>query len=203
MSISRFMFLILLALFSLQSFAADVAGISKIFKQTFWTSHYEERFCGKNIEGLVRKAMDQGLDLNNAYIVQITDTSGFMFGMVAAVSAREGGPFIQPRQQNPSNLPGEKNWYFHVVLKVDDKILDYDFTNDPKVLTMKEWLKEMWIPKEKMNDLAYRQYKMKGYKITTYPAEDYIIRQNQRLGVSAIEKVSYLKDYMPSFFQTN
>ena len=190
----------LFLLISIQALAADLVGISKLFKDSFWTDHYEARYCGKNIEKLVKKAMDQNLDLSGAEIIQITDSSGFMFGMVNALLAREGGSYIEPRQTNPTLTPGESNWYFHVVLKVEGKILDYDFTNEARILAEKKYFLEMFIPKDEQSDAEYRAFKMKGYKITTYPAEEYIQLRESRMSTDSIESKYSFKDYLPEFF---
>ena len=198
---SKLSLYILLISLSFQTLAADLKGITKIFKNSFWSSHYEEGYCGKNIENLVTKAIEARLDLDGAEIVQITDEGGWMFGMVNALAAREGGRLITPASASPARSPGEKNWYFHVVLLVDGKVLDYDFTNQVKILPLKDYLNAMFIPVSKMSDLEYKKSKMKSYKITTYPAEDYILRREQRLPVSEIEVESYLRDYLPDFFK--
>jgi hypothetical protein len=201
MIIKRFIFSLFFCLISLQSIAADLKGVSKIFQDTFWTSHYEERFCGKNIEKLVRMAIDARLDLSGAQILQITDQSGWMFGMVNALQAREGGRLIVPAQTSPERSPGEKNWYFHVVLLVEGKIIDYDFLSQASIYPIKDYMNAMFIPEKRVNDPAYKMSKMKGYKIKAYPAEDYILRQSQRLSVEQIAQESYLKDFLPVFFK--
>ena len=198
---AKFFSAALLLCFSSQVLAADLAGINRIFSSTFWTSHYEERFCGKNIEKLVRKSIEARLDLSDAYIVEITDVSGYMFGMVNALQAREGGRLITPARTNPERLPGEKNWYFHAVLLVNGKVMDYDFTNQPTVLPFNQYMTHMFIPADKHKDAKFKMNKMKGYKVTLFPAEDYILRQQQRLPVREIAKEYYLKDFSPSFFQ--
>lgn len=192
---------VFLSLLSFQVLAADLAGINRIFSSTFWTSHYEERFCGKNIQKLVRKSMDERLDLSDAYIVEITDVSGYKFGMVNALQAREGGRLITPARTKPDRHPGEKNWYFHAVLLVNGKVMDYDFTNWPTILPFDQYMTQMFIPADKHKDAKFKMYKMKGYKVTLFPAEDYMLRQQQRLSAREIGKEYYLKDYSPSFFQ--
>lgn len=192
---------LILFLISVQAIAADLKGISKIFQDSFWTSHYEERFCGKNIEKLVRKAIDARLDLSGAQIIQITDQSGWMFGMVNALQAREGGRLITPAQTSPERSPGEKNWYFHVVLLVEGKVIDYDFLSQATIYPLKDYLNAMFVPEKRLTDLEYKLSKMKGYKIKSYPAEDYILRQGQRLSVEEIAQEYYLKDFVPVFFK--
>jgi hypothetical protein len=187
--------------YSLSSLAADLAGISRIFSNTFWTSHYEERYCGKNIEKLVKKSMDARLDLRDAYIVEITDPVGRMFGMVNALQARESGRLIEPARTSPARHPGESNWYFHAVLLVNGRIMDYDFTNQPTILPLNHYLHQMFIPATKQTDLTYKQSKMKGFKLVLFPAEDYILRQQQRLSTREIAKEYYIKDLVPEFFK--
>jgi hypothetical protein len=65
---------------------------------------------------------------------------------------------------------------------------------------MANYLNEMFIPQSKRADLNYRLSKMKGYKITTYPAEDYILRRDQRMSTKEISTEYYLRDYLPTFF---
>jgi hypothetical protein len=192
--------LIVSLLLSFHTLAGDLNGLTKLFKDTFWTDHYEERFCGKNIEKLVRKAIDKNIDLNDVEILEITDSSGWMFGMVNALQARESGRYIEPRQSNPSNLPGESNWYFHVVLKVEGKILDYDFMNEATVLNEKDYFLKMFIPSDKQSNADYKMRKMKGYEITTYPAEDYILRRDNRQTSDDIKVKYKFPTYMPMFF---
>lgn len=197
---SKIILIILSALFSFHSFAADLVGISHIFKKTFWTSHYQERFCGRNIEGLVQKAIDARLDLSNAQILQITDPHGSMFGMVQAVVARESGRLIEPARTLPKRNPGVMNWYFHVVLMVEGKILDYDFTNQPRILSLNQYMNEMFIPADKMTNKKWKIDKMKSYRLKSFPAEDYMLRLSQRMTVQEIATETLLKDVIPGFF---
>jgi hypothetical protein len=195
------LFFFLCLLLPLSGVAADLPGMTRLFKKSFWTDHYEQRFCGKNIEKLVRKGLDAGVDLSGAEIIEITDISGWMFQMLNALQAREAGGLITPaRVSPPFRNPGEKNWHFHVVLLVEGRILDYDFTNEAQTPLFKAYLNEMFIPKNKRSDEGYKRSKMSLYQITSYPAEDYILRQNQRLGVKEISRSKYLRDYMPEFF---
>lgn len=93
-----------------------------------------------------------------------------MFGMVNALEAREGGRLIFPAQVWPSRLPGENYWFHHVDLLVDGKVLDYDFTNQPKILLLKEYLNAMFIPSDRLGDVNYKTSKMKLSKLSTFPA---------------------------------
>lgn len=187
----RLFFIYFLASCFLQStvWAADLPRLKKLFENT-WTSNYVERYCGLNIENLVSKAMDENIDLDGVQIVGLKDHGGWMFGMVSAVQARGATRFA----------PGERNWYFHVFLLADGKVLDYDFTNTAKLLSINEYMHEMYLPKEKWGDAKYKESKMKLYEFEFYPAEDYIYRLRARQSRSEIATIVKLKDYMPSFF---
>lgn len=198
---SKLFSVIIFFLLSFKAFAADLTGVSNLFAQTFWNSHYEERYCGKNIETLVAKAVNARLDLSNAQIIGISDAGGWMAGMVNALQAREAGLLITPSRVSPMRHPGERNWYFHVVLLVEGRVMDYDFTNQPRVIPLNDYLHEMFIPKAKRYDRQYKIRKMQHYKITTYPAEDYILRRHQGLTTQDITREYYLKDVYPQFFQ--
>lgn len=185
-----FIYFLVSCFFQTSLWAADLTRLKKLFENT-WTSNYVERYCGLNIENLVSKAMDENIDLEGVEIVGLKDQGGWMFGMVNALQAR-GATRLGA---------GESNWYFHVFLLVDGKILDYDFTEAPKVLSFNEYMHEMYLPKEKWNDLKYKESKMKLYEFEFYPAEDYIYRLRARQSRSEIAKKIKLKDYMPGFFK--
>lgn len=64
-------------LLSFQRLAAEPAGINRIFSSTLWTYHYEERFCVKNIEKLVRKSIDARLPVErNWYLHALVLVNG-------------------------------------------------------------------------------------------------------------------------------
>ena len=148
----------------------------------------------------MRKAQAANLNLSGASILKITDPFGYTFGLVSAVQAREAGRLMVPARVKPERAPGKNNWEFHVVLLIEGKILDYDFTNEPRILSAHEYFNYMFIPREKMTDLNYRQNKLKSFRVTTYPATEYISRLDQRLGITAIEKESKLAEFLPKLF---
>ncbi len=196
-----FVYLLLESLSFSISFAADFKALKSLFEGS-WTSNYVENRCGENIERFVSLAMDKGIDLDGVEIIRLVDHSGWMFGMVNALEARESGRFIEPKpSQAPFNLPGESNWYFHAFLLVEGKIFDYDFTNAPKVISFKDYLHEMYLPRDKWKDLKYKESKMRRYEIEAFPAEEYILRLRSRLGRSEIARKQFLKDYLPEFFR--
>jgi hypothetical protein len=121
-------------------------------------------------------ANKDGINLANANIVEITNAGFSVFGMVNVEQARESGR----RNPDPTslwrNLPGERNWYHHVVLEMDGFIFDYDFTNSPTVLSKKQYFDSMFFNELRSNQggdfYVGREEKMKDYRIEFYDAID-------------------------------
>lgn len=116
--------------------------------------------------------------------------------MVNAFEARERGRLIVPSRTSPARSPGDMNWFHHVVLYVDGKVMDYDFGNEASVTGIKEYLKRMFVPKTRPELIS----KLKGYEVEAYPAEDYLLRKKQRLSVEEIKTQHTFKDFAPNLY---
>lgn len=140
------------------SFAADLPRLTKLFSENF-RNLYVPRNCGSNIERLVKLADQKGIDLTNSYVV-VLENPGFW--NLQAFGAR-------------GLKPGDRQaWYFHVILLADDKVLDFDFGNSPRVVPFKTWVKEMFVPKGKV-DVPYDYKKdMPYFKFDFYRVDDYL-----------------------------
>jgi len=182
--------------------AAPDPALVAMFKQDFKTQ-YEEGRCGDNILGFLRRAEQQGLKLYNARILEITNHGFSMFGMVHAEFARASGGFNpQAEQDGFRNLPGERNWYHHVVLESDGYIYDFDFGNRPQVLEVKNYFEKMFFEDKRKSEggefYVGREEKLKTYEILIRPGlETLEARQERRsspeLGKFKLE--TYLKDF--------
>lgn len=155
--------LLLLLLLSQATFAADLPRLKKLFRENFNTL-YVPRACGTNIGKLVKLADSQGIDLTNSYVV-VLENPGFW--NLQAFGAR-------------GSKPGERQaWYFHVVLIADDQVFDFDFGNTPKVVPFKSWMKEMFVPKGKI-DIPYDYKKDLAYfEFDFYASHDYLKNNGQ------------------------
>ena len=169
----------LLTVFSFESFAADLPALIRQFEVEYFT-HYQSGKCGQNILSFLDRAKANRLDLEGAQIIRIEDKNAAWFGMVNAERARQSGRRI-PSSPNSAPLfeEGERNWYHHVILEADGYVVDFDFTNEPKVLPTVPYFEEMFLdessnpPKGALT--VGRQNKLDGYELTLTPAEDYLV----------------------------
>jgi hypothetical protein len=151
-------------------------GLTQEFKQTY-SSHYVASKCGDNILGLIGRADRKGINMSDAQIIEIENKGLSVFGMVNAEYVRG---------IRTDGKPSETNWFHHVILEKDGLIYDFDFSNIPEVLSVKEYFEKMFL-KEKTRAQGGDQYvgreeKLKNYRITIKPAlETYQARQNRQL----------------------
>ena len=160
-------------LLSLQVFAQKNPALFRQFKAEY-QKHYVENQCGSNILGLLRRAESKGQKVYNANILEISNKGFSLFGLINAEFARQSGAF------NPNssvdgirNLPGETNWYHHVVLELDGDIYDFDFDNYPVVLSVREYFEKMFLndkrPSEGGERYIGRDEKLKTYEVIVRP----------------------------------
>lgn len=158
---------ILLILFSTPSFAADLAQLRELFVKNF-KSKYESRKSVQNIENLVRDAIEQGIDLMGAELVEIRNEARETYGLISVFQARELSPSSGDRGMSPSYSRTPLNWSFHHFLLADGMVFDFDFRNDPTILTIDSYINEMFIPKSRQDDPIYRKKKMADYLLQFY-----------------------------------
>lgn len=199
---SRLMLYFLLGLLSIQaSFGADLNKLNKLFKDTFWTI-YQPNYCGRNIESLGAEAVDRRINLKNAFVMEIRNAGFDMFGMVAAISAREEGRLIEPKPSRPPfRHTGTNNWHFHVVMLADGYVYDYDFMNEATVLKLEDYLDRMYIPQKEWKNREYKLDKVGAYEISLYPVESYLQEVRNRQRTTATIKEVRLRNFIPAYFK--
>ena len=172
----KFLFFILL--FTQVTFAADLPRLQKLFQENFRTLYVPNK-CGTNIDKFVKLADKERIDLTNSYVA-VLENPGFW--NLQAFGARG----LKPGDRQP--------WYFHVILIADDKVLDFDFGNSPRVIPFKTWVKEMFVPKGKV-DVPYDYKKdLPYFEFDYYEVHDYLRNNGQ---TSNTPKKTYkLKDLM-------
>lgn len=151
-----------------QVHASTTTTLQQLFVANFYT-HYQEGKCGLNILGLITRAQEQGLDVSNAHIIEITNKGFSVFGLVNVEYARGAGRLNPNPDSGFRNLPGERNWYHHVVLELNGQIYDFDFGNTPAVTTVSDYFEKMFL-EEKTKDqggdfYVGRDEKQKNYKL--------------------------------------
>lgn len=170
---------------SLLSLMISVAEANPALRQEFrqtYTSHYVATKCGDNILGLIGRAENKGIDMSDANILIIENKGFSVFGMVNAEYARG---------IRRDGKPSETNWFHHIILEKDGLIYDFDFSNNPEILSVKDYFEKMFL-QEKTKEQGGEHYvgrdeKLKTYKITVKPAlETYEARQNRRVSPDGI-----------------
>jgi hypothetical protein len=182
------------------------AGIEPILYRQFkseYQKYYVENQCGSNILGFLTRAESKGLRVFNAHILEITNKGFSLFGLINVEYARGAGR-MNPDQTSKGmrNLPGENNWYHHVVLELDGYIYDFDFGNSPMVLPVKAYFEKMFLNdlKESEGGQHYvgRVEKLKTYEILVRPGLDTLRAREERRAIPVSEALR-LQDYLINF----
>jgi len=140
--------------------------VTKTFQETYHTDLYESRKCGSNIRRLLEKLSDSD-QLSGAKVLGIENKGFSFFGLVRARHVRGSD-----RNGNPRTT--DMNWYHHVVLEKEGKILDYDFDTKPLTPTVDEYFQTMFFNDP---DLASER-KKSDYHIQVIDADEYLQRDN-------------------------
>lgn len=195
----KILLFIIFFIFSLNVFAGRNPELEKLFKNDF-RKHYVQNQCGSNILEFLRRAETKGLNLYNANILEITNKGFSLFGLINAEYAREAGR-LNPNssQDGMRQLPGENNWYHHVVLELDGEIYDFDFGNLPSVLTKELYFEKMFLNDKKKSEggdhYIGREEKLKTYEILVRPGLDTLRAREERRS-SPVSKTLRLKEYL-------
>jgi hypothetical protein len=175
-------FALLGAAFSLSSVTtgyADFRDIEAVFVRA-WDTDYTENRCGPNIEQFVARLQREGISIEGAEVVEITNTGGSLFGMLNAERSRT---------DNPRFSTQERNWFHHVVLLAEGHVFDFDFMDQPTVLPVAEYFERMFLDEiphpYPPTDYVGRETKLEAYELKLFPAAAYI----QRGGRDDFEKI--------------
>ena len=192
----------LLALWTNIALAADLRGLKDLFDRSFWTSMYQENYCGQNIERFTKAAVKAGINLDNSYIVQIVNEGLDTFGLVNALSVREEGRKFEPAPQYPPFRDiGWMNWNFHVILVADGEVFDFDFMNQATVYKLPKYLDQQFIPVAKHKDAKFKKDKIGPYRLSLYPTYEYLEYLERKISMKEIRTEIYLRDYLPNYFK--
>jgi hypothetical protein len=192
----------LLALWTNIALAADLRGLKDLFRRSFWTSMYQENYCGQNIERFAKAAAKEGINLDNSYVVQIVNAGFDTFGLVNALSVREEGRKFDPAPKHPPYRDiGYNNWNFHVVLIADGEVFDFDFMNQATVYKLPKYLDIQFIPEARRTDAKYKKDKIGPYRLSIYPTYKYLEYLERKVSMKEIRTELYLRDYLPSYFK--
>lgn len=158
----------IIATLSFSAYSSENLGALKIlFKKNFNTL-YAANQCGKNIRNLLALARSQNIDVNQGRIVKVTNRGNTVAHQVPVMKAREAGAIIddvyfqyfkktRTGHRQIKNIPkhvrvreaGATRWaYYHDFFLFENHIFDFDFTNQPRVLTKDAYVNDMFLPKD-------------------------------------------------------
>jgi hypothetical protein len=169
------------------SAADDPVRLGEIFREGF-VSMYAPGGCGNNILRLVMKAEEARIPLKDAQVVVLENEGGSVFGMLNVESARD------------ARWPGEKNWYFHVILVHGGLVYDFDYTNDPIVDTIEDYFERMFLREERRPPdgfLVGRDNKLDDYSVRSVSPREYIQARSRGEKPRYSEKI-WLRKYLES-----
>lgn len=149
--------------FSVTAHALEKQWVSLFTSTYFSESVYEENRCGDNIRRFLRLGRSQGLNLNQVEVIEIVNKGISNFGMVGAQNVR-GQDKIDP----------SANWFHHVIFKVGNTILDYDFTRKPTPTSVKSYFESMYMTARMRKDKAYCLQEIGDYELTIYSGSEHL-----------------------------
>jgi len=148
-----------------------------IFRKLFYSNTYNSLKCHENIYALLKKTETEGLGLTNMKVIFIfnqdhdklvqtksSDTVGFSVQRPTITMYKTRVVY------NRSDPPGE--FRFHVFATYQDKIMDFDYTNSPKLVPAKEYFNNMF-SNNKMNRKE-RKNMFKKMTLRVIPATEYL-----------------------------
>lgn len=113
---------------------ADLAQMSALFEKNF-EQLYEPGRCGMNVLRFAILARNEGIDISKSAIVLISHKGGTDIDAVVG---------FKPRGARDEY--SVKRWFHHAVFEYEGHVFDFDFTDRPRVVPKKVWLRQMWFP---------------------------------------------------------
>jgi hypothetical protein len=100
-----------------------------------WPANYQSLWCPTNVFNLLKRLDQAHVDLSRANVWYILPPE--------AVEGTGDGA-IHPRAARPGADGPISEWSFHVVLEIEGRILDLDFTAEPHVVSTAAYAGVMW-----------------------------------------------------------
>ena len=143
------------------------AVLSFVFKNeaqnSGWPANYRSMWCPTNVFNLLKRLDQADVDLSKAQVWYIVPNSDGAEGV------------IHPRVARPSESGrAVHDWSFHVVLEIEGRILDLDFTSHPDVVSAISYAAAMW----EKGPMAVSKNSEPLY-VRQIPARDYLSQYKQ------------------------
>lgn len=190
-------FLILLLQTTQLGFTADLKGLRTLYQEHFWNEQiYRERECGPNTIRFLKLAHSKKIDLTGAKIVEIHDKGLSSLEGAHPYVAREEGKLITPEPATPPNFEvGEAEWFHHVIAVVDDHVIDFDYTNEAKIVPIRDYFFHMFLDPKYKHDLKKASETLGRYHLKGYFAD---FKKGNLAGEVVIDGL--IKDLYPRWF---
>ncbi|MES2856280.1 MAG: hypothetical protein V4692_10480, partial [Bdellovibrionota bacterium] len=154
-----------------ESPSIDEANVMNGFEESFFdvgepsntmdpVHAYVPLWCPENVSRLIEKLNSMNVALDSAKVLYLVPPS--------AVDGN-GTNIIRPLRARSVGGEAPEAWSFHVVLLLDGKILDLDFTENPTWVDAERYFVEMWneVPDQALSSeqpLLVREFSAKDYR---------------------------------------
>jgi hypothetical protein len=100
-----------------------------------WPANYKSLWCPTNVFNLLRRLEQAQVDLSRAQV----------WYMVPQDSIQTAGDKnLRPKAARSGTAGAVNEWSFHVVIQIEGRILDLDYTDRPEVATVPAYAAAMW-----------------------------------------------------------
>jgi len=148
-----------------------------LFRGLFFGRSYDSLKCHENIFRLLKRAEAEKLDMTDLNVIFIFNKDHDKLMPIKSQNAIDYGvhrPTITMHRTrivyNRSDPPGQ--FRYHAFAAIRDKIMDFDYTNSPKLVPAGEYFKSMFSP-EKISE-AERYALFDGMTLRVISATEYL-----------------------------
>lgn len=151
-------------------------NLDQAFRETF-VSGYRGGACGQNINNLLELAKARGEKIESYTVLHLRNEGMSNLGLLMAEYARGEGSRLRTPVNGINFDAGRKNWYFHIALLAGDKVYDFDFGNEPRVVSLREYIQTMFLTNYQAQ--PFPQYKdlndkLDHIEVELIPAADFV-----------------------------
>lgn len=100
-----------------------------------WPVNYKSMWCPTNVFNLLRRLNEAHVDLSKARVWYIVPQDKVQ---------DQGADVIHPQAARVSLDGTVSEWSFHVVVEIEGRILDLDYTSQPDVQSVEQYAAAMW-----------------------------------------------------------
>lgn len=150
-----------------------------IFRKLFFSTTYNSLKCQDNIYRLLKTINSGKRQLDNVNVIFIFDKYHYKIlhpepSQIADQSINRPLITLYKTRIVPTRDMPPNTFRYHVVASVNDKILDFDYSDSPSVLPAEDYFKSMFSPRS-FNEDQHRQL-FNRLTVRVIPADEYMHR---------------------------